>query len=135
MATNAPSLDVKAMLVASGVTTAIYVSKEPTFTGTPILTIYDTGGEAPSPKFILDFPSIQIRSKAKTYVVAYANLLQCVDLLNGRTPETKNTTRYTGILATTGIMQIGVDENENPILVVNFKLFTENASSTYRSSL
>lgn len=136
MAQNNPAKDIRDTLVNDdGVTTPIYIGSEPA-SPDDVITIYNTGGDAPSPKHLLDYPTLQVRSRANTYVDAYDNLLEVFDFLLGRSAFTKNTTVYTGIVATTSIFEVGSDDNERRILAANFKLFVEPAySSQNRKSL
>lgn len=137
MPQNNPAKDIRATLVDDdGVTTDIFIASEPS-SPDECITLYNTaGGEAPSPKFLLDFPGLQVRSRANSYETAYANLLEVFDLLVGRAAFIKNTTRYTGIIALTNIFEIGQDENERRILAVNLKLFVEPANaSQHRSAI
>lgn len=136
MAQNNPATDIRATLISDGVTTPIYIGSEPT-TPDECITLYNTaGGENPSPKFLLDFPGLQIRARANDYVTAYTNILECFDLLLGRPAFTKNTTRYTGIIALTGIFDMGTDENDRRLLACNLKLYVEPASvSQHRQTI
>jgi len=127
MAQNNPAKDIRATLVTDGVTTPIYISSEPANPDV-VITIYNYQGDAPNPKFLLDFPQLQVRSRANDYETAYNNLLEVYDLLIGRPAFTVSTTRYTGILANTNIFEIGRDDNERRILAANFRLFVEPAS-------
>lgn len=130
MAQNNPAIDIRAILVDDdSVTTPIYVGKEPA-SPDECITIYNTGGDQPNPKFLLDMATIQVRSRANSYATAYNNLLEVFELLQGRAAVTKNTTRYTGIMASTSILEIGQDDNERYIHVCNFKLFVEPASNS-----
>lgn len=135
MAQNNIGKDIREVLIADGVTTPIYIASEPS-TPDAVITLYNTGGEAPNPKWLLDFTGLQARSRANDYETAYDNLQDVFDLLLGRPAFTQNTTRYTGILASSGIMDIGRDDNERRILVCNFRLIVEPALSTqHRKSL
>lgn len=124
MAQNDPATDIKAVLIADGVSTPIVVSSEPKKPNA-VITLYNTPGDPPDPKFLIDYPGLQIRSRATTYTEAYDNILEVYDLLLGRGPFTQSTTRYTGIIADTGIAEIGWDKSNRRILVCNLKLFVE----------
>ena len=126
MAQNNAAKDIREKLIADGVITPIYYSSEPN-TPDAVITLYNTGGEAPSPKFLMDSPSLQARSRANDYETAYNNLQEVFDLLLGRPAFTINTTLYVGIWASTGITEIGRDDNERRLLVCNFRLITQPA--------
>ena len=129
MAQNNPALDIRETLIADGVTTSISIGMEPP-TPHDVITIYNTSGEAPSPKFLLDFPGLQVRSRSTDYITGYNNLLEVFNLLIGRPAFTLNTTRYTGILAMTNIFELGEDKSARRLFACNFKLFTEAESGT-----
>jgi hypothetical protein len=120
-----PSKDLRDYLIANGVTTDIFINQEPT---DPIdcITIYDTSEQSnPNPKFLIDYPSLQIRSRSSLYETAYANLLEIFDLLHGVDGFTENTTNYISIIASTNIFSLGNDDNDNNILVCNFNIISE----------
>ena len=139
----APSIDIKDMLVESGVGAfgatsgwAIYVGEEPPSPDTCI-TIYDTGGFDPNPKFLLDFPTIQIRIRGNEngFVDAYNKAQQIKDSLLGRAVEVRNATRYDGIWMTSDITYIGTDDRNRPVFVTNWRIAREPDSGTFRVSM
>lgn len=134
MTTLSVSENIRALLLSDGVVTPMYINKEP---ADPIecLTIYDTGGDPSNPKYILDYPTIQIRSRAADYDTCFQNIQECFEFLNGRPSETVNTTRFTGIMATTGLLSLGQDSNQKYLYTTNFRLFVENATSGHRLPL
>lgn len=120
-----PAKDIKDLLVNDdGVITPIFISSQPTTPDT-VITLYNVSGDPPNAKFLLDFPHLDIRSRSASYETAYANLLQVVNLLLGRSPFVKNTTRYTGIWAKTSIFDLGWDESNRRLLGCNFRLAIE----------
>lgn len=136
MTQNNPAFDIRDLLInVDSVSTPIYVGQEPASPDT-CLTIYNTSFDAPSPKFLLDNAGLQIRSRSASYNTAYSNLLAVFDLLVGRSAFTRNTTRYTGVLAATNIFELGKDSNERTLLAVNLRMFVEPASgSQHRQSI
>jgi len=129
MSQNNPASDIRTQLIADGVTTPIFTGGEPK-SPNEVITIYNTSEEPPSPKFLLDFPGLQVRCRSTSYDAAYAILLGVFDILVGRPPFVVSTTRYTGVMATTNILEIGRDENDRRILVFNLKLITEAQKGT-----
>ena len=128
MAQNNPAKDIRDKLIADGVTTPLFISSEPK-TPNAVITLYNTSEyEPPSPRFLLDFSTLQIRSRANNYETAYNNLLEIFNLLVGSPPFTQNTTIYTGIIAMTNIFEIGRDDNDRRILAFNLRMFVEPAS-------
>lgn len=134
---NAPSEDIKDILVTAGIGvfgTDLFIGREPTQPN-DCITIYDTGGGEPNPKWLQDEVTIQIRSRAEDYQTAYTNIYNARDKLLGRPAEVVNTTNYIGFWATTDIMAIEKDKKERSILVVNFRIVREPATGDFRQSL
>ena len=130
-----PARDIRETLINDGVTTPIYIGSEP-MSPDVVITLYNYQGEAPSPKYLLDIPYLQVRSRANDYETAYNNILEVFNLIVGRSAFNINTTRYTGILANTNIFELGQDDNERRILAANLRLFVEPTSTTqHRKSL
>lgn len=128
MAQNSPAEDIRSLLVnTDGITTPIYINFESPSSTEDNITLYDLPGEEPNPKFLLDFPRIQARSKASNFVNAYDNLLEVFDKLLGRSAVTINTTRYTGIWAVTNILQLGKNDTDRYLVAVTFRLAVEPA--------
>lgn len=136
---NAPAIDIKAMLVADTIGSAtptaewsIHVSQEPTSPAN-VITVYDTGAwQASDPRNLLDFPSVQVRVRAKGYTTAYAKALAIRDALQSRPAETVGGTRYSGVWLNGDILAIGQDENERTLLTINFNLMREPSAGTHR---
>ena len=125
MSQNNASYDLRDYLINdAGVSLNIFVSKEP---DTPIecITLYNYSDAEPDPKFLMDFPSIQVRSRAMTYESAYNNALTVFNALVGKDAFTKNTTRYTGVFAQTSIFDIGIANNDNFVCGFNLRLIVE----------
>ena len=126
MTQTSPAIDLRDLLISDGVTTPIHIGSEPSAPD-ECITLYNYDGEAPSPKFLLDFPRLQVRARANSYTTAYSNILEVFDLLAGRASFTQNTTRYTGILPASNISDLGKDASGRFILVVSLKMFVEPA--------
>ena len=124
------------LLDVDSISTTIVASNEPESPDT-VVTIYNTSSsDAPNPKYLIDKPSIQIRSRSKSYATAYSNLQEIFDALLGRGSFTSNTTVYTGIWANTGIFDMGQDDNSRHILAVNMRLTAEPVyDSQHRSAI
>lgn len=146
MATNPFSIDAKDMLVTAGVGTfaatsgwSIHISKEPD--GSPFpnttITIYDTGGPGPNPKWLLEEVSIQVRIRGDVngFQNAWIKAQAIKDALLGKDPSTVNTTRYTGIYMDGDISFLMYDDSNRPIIALNFRTIREPASGTNRESL
>jgi hypothetical protein len=140
---GAPSVDIKDVLVTASVGTfastsgwSIRISKEPTSPDSTI-TVYDTGGFEPSAKWLLDFPTVQVRVRGDKldYVAAYAKIQAVKDALLGLPRQTVNGTVYVGVWQEGDIFSLGYDDTDRPLLISNFRIAREPASGTNRASL
>lgn len=128
-----PAEIAKDLLVAAGVGTfgsqsgwGIFVSKEPTSPDTTV-TVYNTGGLAPNPKWLLDFPSIQVRVRgaANGFVAARQKAQDAKDALLGIPSQDVGPDRLVAINGISDVADIGYDEKERPLFTVNFSLIIE----------
>ena len=140
---GAPSVDIKDELVSASIGTfggttgwGIYVSDEPKDPDTTV-SIFDTGGTQPDAKWIQDEPTVMVRVRGapQGYVAAYAKAQDVKDALLGIDPKTINATRYVGIWMNGDIISVGQDENNRPILSLNFRITRHPDASTYRETL
>ena len=128
MSQNSPSNDLSVVLNEEGVTTDIYVNFMPN-TPNNCLVLYDTSYNPSNPKYLLDEPGVQIRSRGTTQTTAYNNLLEAFNVLVGKSSFIKNTTRYTGILSQTNMFSLGLDETNRYMWAVNLRLYVEPAAN------
>lgn len=133
------SVGAKGLLVTAGVGSAsptsdwgVHVSLMP---ATPIraIAIFDTGGtgEGPNPKWLLDYRTIQVQVRGGTndYEVAYAKIQAVKDVLLGMGAQTVEGDRWDGVTGIGDINFIGRNENDQPILVMNFRVIVEPADN------
>ena len=142
---TAPAEDVKDILVTAGVGkfTGYTASDWRIFVGeeqpTPdkSITLYDSGGVDPDPKYRLDYPAVQarVRSAVGDYQGAHTKAVAVQDALLGLTPQTINSKPYYGILMRGGINFIGRDDMDRPIFTLNFSILLQPASGTYRLAI
>lgn len=143
-----PSIDIKDILVANGVGTlagssgwSIHITKMPEFQSgiTPhtVIGIFDTGGQNPDAKFILDFPTLNIlvRGPIGDYQSAANKQEEIKETLLGIPATVVNTTKYVGIWQVGSIIFVHWDESNRPVLSSNWRIAREEASSGHRSSL
>ena len=142
---TAPAEDVKDILVTAGV--GKFTGAGPTdwqiFVGheqaTPdkCITLYDSGGVDPDPKWRLDYPNVQarVRSAVGDYQGAHSKAVGVQDALLGLTPRTLNSKSYLGVLMRGGIAFIGRDDMDRPIVTLNFQILLVPASGTYRQAV
>lgn len=139
MALNPSSIDIGDYLETNSVGivgTDIFVSREPT---TPdfAITIYDTGGISPNPKFLRDEPTIQVRVRGDKngYSVAFAKAQEIKDVLLGATPIVLSGTDYVLFVQIGEIIALGYDDSNRPLIVSNWQLVREMASGGNREAL
>lgn len=104
----------------------IFVHMEPTRPDTSI-TIYDTGSfDPPNPKFLLDHPTIQIRTRAGThdYPACYQKQLDVRAALLGFPSQQVDDVWVVGIWQVTDVIHLGESEGR-PILVSNWRAIIE----------
>ncbi len=90
-----------------------------------------TGGEAPNPKWLLDFPTAQVmvRGVVGGYFAAEAEAVAVKDLLLGKASQTVNGDRWVSITMASDVGYLGMDENQRPLFSVNFRFIIEPAAS------
>ena len=133
---------IKDTLVADGYvfnTTAgdwrLYIGKQPT-SPDRVITIYDAPGLAPNPKWLLDYPSVQIRIRGgqNDYVVASRKAVEVRNRLLGResynayvaNPAPDNgKDRVVAINAIGDISSVGWDDSQRPEFVFNLAMIVE----------
>lgn len=127
----------KDLLVAAGVGVfaaasgwGIYVSKEPSTPSTTI-TLFNTSGRPPNPKWLLDYPSLNIRIRGAKggYVNAEDKAKEVKDVLLGLDSQDINGDRWVSVTMPGDLAFIGYDENERPMFSLNFRLIIEPAAS------
>lgn len=130
-------VSLKDLLVAEGVGTfeattgwGIYIGREPKLPDTTIA-IARSGGEPPDPKWLLDYPTYQVRVRGPkgNYASGLAKAEDVKDVLLGITSQDINGVRLVSITMQSDIAFIGFDENERPHFSLNFRLITEPGSS------
>lgn len=127
----------KDILEAAGVGTfvatsgwGIYVSKEPSTPNTTI-TLFNTAGRPPNPKWLLDYPSLNIRIRGDKggYQAVEAKAKEVKDALLGLDSQDINGDRWVSVTMASDITFIGYDNNERPMYSLNFRLIVEPAAS------
>lgn len=132
---NPPSEDLKAILESSAVNAGTYAATSgwsihiggmPDGTGIPdtVIAIKDSGGYRPASNYVLQKPAVQImiRGAKGGYEAAWAKAEEIRDALHARTNETWGSTRYIQILCSSEIMGLGDDDNNRPLISLNFEI-------------
>ncbi len=131
---NSAAFDIQQQLIDQGVLVPIFVNSEPTKPN-EVITIYDTAGDPPNPKWLLDTPEIQIRSRSKDQAIAYSNLRDIRDRLLGISQFAEGSSFYIGIWAKDDIGYIGQDESNRSLLTINLRLVRQPDTGEHREPL
>lgn len=133
----------KDLLVAAGVGVfaatsgwSIAVGKQPDAPNT-VVTVVRTGGTAPSPKWLLDFPKLQVRVRGAPgdYQGAVAKAQAVKEALLGLPSQDLSGDRWVSVTMASDINTLGWDESNRPMFSLNFSLIIEPAAGTYRQAL
>jgi hypothetical protein len=92
------------------------------------ITLFDTGGLAPHPTLLLDYPSfqVQIRGDQNAYINTFGKAKQVKDVLLGLGPVTLGDgTRIDGIIGVGDVNYLEHDGKDRPVFTVNFRAFVE----------
>lgn len=133
---TAPSVSAKDILESASVGTfnsgawPIHISKQPTDQDQAI-TIYDSGGLAPLPKWLLDFPSIQVvvRGNENSYSETYDKVKAVKDALLSLPSQDINGDRWVSVTMIGESAFLGYDEKSRPEFALNFRLIIEPADA------
>lgn len=146
--------EIKDLLVAAGVGTfnvtdplnvtdwSINVSKLPDKPDRCI-TLYDSGGQAPNPRWLVDYPTVQaiLRGGENDYeaLAGGAGIAgktdEVKDALLGIDSQTINGDIWVSVSMLSEAVFLGYDENGRPSFSQNFALIINPASGTHRESL
>ncbi len=89
-----------------------------------IIMISDTGGLPPNPKWLIDYPSIQllVRGKVSGYIATFREAKTLKDLLLGITSQDVNGDRWVAVNMNGDLRFIGRDEEQRPLFSANYAL-------------
>lgn len=134
---------IKDLLVAAGVGTfaattgwGIFISKMPDEPDS-IVSIMETGGFPANPRWLIDYPSVQvmIRGDKGGYQAAKAKALAVRDALLGLPSQVINGDGWDSITDIGGLIELGYDDSNRPKFSTNFSLIIEPATGTNRLAL
>jgi len=139
-----PSLGIKDLLVGavppigqwetSNAAWPIYISKLPDKPD-QCIAIYDTGGQAPDPKWLLDYPNVVVMVRAKTYIDARQKIQDIRSRILGLPSQDINGDRWVSITQMGDIVDAGHDEKDRQLLTATFRLIIEPAGDSYTNRL
>ncbi len=92
-----------------------------------VISINDTGGLEPNPKWLIDYPTlaIQVRGDVSGYIDTFREAKAVKDLLLGINAQDLNGDRWDGITQNGDLGYIGRDEKNRPLFAMNFALIIE----------
>ena len=139
MPLNSPAIDISSFLQAQGIGTEgtdLFISREPASPDMTI-TITDTGGFPPNPKYLRDEPTIQVRVRGNKndYNSAWNKMQEIKDVMLGAQPQLLNGTDYVLFVLATDPISLGFDESSRPLIISNWNLVREMQSGGNRVAL
>lgn len=101
------------------------------------ITMYDTGGQTPNPKWAVDYPTIQalITGAPNDYGAAWTKAREVRDALLGKDSFNAGSDRWVSITCPGDVGFIGYDDSQRPMLSVNFRIIIEPAAVGNREAL
>lgn len=129
-----PSTSIKSLIVTANLGSAtpsdawgVYISSEPQETPNECITIYDTGGRDPDPKWLLDFPSVQVRIRGakEGYAAGWTRARKIRDLILGAPAQVIESWRWESFLIAGDVNFLMYDQSRRPIFTINVRLIGE----------
>jgi hypothetical protein len=141
---NSPAIDMKNLLVNAGLGTnglnpnaalfSLYVGKEPD-TPDNVITLYDTPGESPNPKWRLDYPRFQVRVRSKSYPTCYDKAEEVKSHLLGLPSQTISGIRYVGVYVVIDTGFLMTDQSNRVIFTSTWRVIREPNVGVNRRAL
>ena len=134
---TAPSVGIKDLLVAAPAVGVfpptngdwnIYISQLPTEPDR-VISLYDSGGISPNPRWLLDRPDVTVMVRGKDYADGYAKAEGVKNRLLGIAPQTVSGNSWLGIIQIGDIIFTGYDDKERPIFTLTFRIWIEPANT------
>lgn len=137
----APSTGIKQLLIAAGIGVdvipgqanqvwPIYISKLPDVPDSCIA-IFDNGGLPPDPKWLLDYPDVNILVRAQAYPDVFNKARDVRSALLGLTSQTINGDRWCSVTAIGDIVDAGRDKMDRVIRSLNLRLIMQPAATSF----
>lgn len=133
---TAPSIGIRDLLVAAGVAIlpstggswVVYISKMPDKQD-QVISVYDSGGLAPWPHALLDFPDVTLNIRGGDYEATYNKAKEVKDALLGLSPQTINGDGWRSVTMIGDLAFAGYDEKDRPMFSATFRLIIEPANA------
>ena len=136
-----PSSDIRDLLIAAGVGVSgqtedwsIFIGREPSSPNN-CFTIYDTAGDTPNAKWLLDYPRFQIRTRGIDYNTAFQKAQAARDALLSLPSQDIGANRYDGVYVVSDTEFLKLDENNRTIFTSQWRIILEPGSGTNRLPL
>ncbi len=102
-----------------------------------VIGIEQTGGLPSNPRWLLDFPALQVRVRGSRddYFSAFNKAREVKDALLGLPSQTVNGDRWTSVTMLGDIVSLGIDELNRYMFALNFSLIIEPATGDNRIPL
>lgn len=113
---------------------AIFVGSEPDKPD-DCITLYDTAGDPPNPKWLLDYPRFLVRVRSHDYQQGFAKAEELKDVLLGLPSQDIGTIRYDGIWVVTDTQFLQADQQGRSIFVNTWRTIREPKTGTNRKPL
>lgn len=132
---NPPSKGIADLLVAAGFTFggvdpwAVYIGRRPDLPKA-VVTIYDSGGGTPNPRWLIDYPSVQVRVRGNVndYEESWLKAKEIKNIILGQPSQDLNGDRWVHFNMAGDIGFLGYDQTNHPEFSLNFNLIIEPAN-------
>jgi hypothetical protein len=140
-----PTQDMRQLLINAGVGVLgggnlqanqwpIFIGKEPDEPSNCV-TLYDTPGDPPHPKWRLDYPRFQVRVRAVNYNTGFEKAQAVRNALLGLTPQDFNGSRYAGIYVVADTYFLLTDARNRVVFISTWRIIREPDLSDQRLPL
>lgn len=135
---NSPAVQVASVLIAASVGSSVSTDSWPITVGRLMsdpdaqIALYDSPGQTPNPKWLLDFPIVQVmvRGGKDDYPGGWSKAQDIKDVLLGRDVEILiDGDRWDGITMLGDVSFLKYDENSRPLFTANYRIIREPAAS------
>jgi hypothetical protein len=142
MAANSPAQDFTTLMQTLALGTigaasgwSLHTAFEPPTPNT-VITAYDAGGYDADAKWLLDFVIVNVRVRGAQwgYAAAVAKAQEIKDALLGLPPTVVGSTDYIGVWLNGDMIHLGNDQNDRPLISLNFRVARQPSTGTNRSS-
>lgn len=99
------------------------------------ITLYDTPGEPPNPKWLLDFPRFMARVRSHSYEQGFAKAGELKGALLGLPSQDINGIRYVGIYVVMDTYFLQADDKGRSIFVNTWRVIREPTEGEHRQPL